>query len=333
MTSAALEHVPAETPAPKKRRRKLVVRVLQMAVAAVALWWLFTHVPVSGVAEAMLGSRPLPIAAALGASLLAQVVVASRLKRLTDAHALGLTTPQVVSINLSTMFYALFVPAGNFVGIAVRFYRLAGAERKIAAAAVALLLDRIAATATLCVVGAAFWALERPAGTELVPVALAAVLLAMTLLIALLATPVRVPGTAGVMAALLRVKKLRTLREALTDSRALPRSAFLPVAGLSLLAHLLGVVGYWLVALAVGLNLDVVSAGWLRSAMILAAMMPVSFAGLGVREGTAVALLAASYGIAGEEALAFSLLVFATTVLFPAIIGGLIELRRAREAR
>lgn len=316
-------------PAPRASGKRLVLRAIQLGVAAMALTWLFTRIPLGDVASVIADVRMAPLLGALATVVASQFLVAHRLKRLTDAHDLGLTTAQVLGVNLSTLFYGLFVPAGNFVGFAVRFYRLSGAQRKVAAAAVALLLDRLAATATLCFVGAAFWFAERPAGTELVPVVMLGTLLAMTLVIAVLATPVRVPGIAIITNMLVKVKKLRSLRAALRDSRALPRHALVPLVMMSIAAHLLGMLGYWLVALALGLDLSFVSTGWLRSSMIFAALLPLSIAGLGVREGTAVALLSA-YGIASEEALAFSLLAFAVTVLFPALLGGLVELRRWR---
>jgi uncharacterized membrane protein YbhN (UPF0104 family) len=69
---------------------------------------------------------------------------------------------------------------------------------------------------------------------------------------------------------------------------------------------------------------SVVSLAWIRSGMMLAAMLPVSFAGLGLREGASVFLLE-MFGVSPQLAVAFSLLAFASTVLAVGLVGGLAE--------
>ena len=84
------------------------------------------------------------------------------------------------------------------------------------------------------------------------------------------------------------------------------------------------IAAFILVAAALGLELSYLTIGWTRSAAILVAILPVSLAGLGLREGAFVLLLA-PYGIAPADALAYSLLAFTTTVLAIGLIGGVVE--------
>ena len=61
--------------------------------------------------------------------------------------------------------------------------------------------------------------------------------------------------------------------------------------------------------------------------MIIATMIPISVSGLGLREGASLLLLG-GYGIAAEQIVAFSLLVFTVSVVFVGLLGGFLEVRR-----
>jgi hypothetical protein len=77
-------------------------------------------------------------------------------------------------------------------------------------------------------------------------------------------------------------------------------------------------------AYAVGLEISPLTLGWVRTAVMVLVMLPITIAGFGVREGALVAVLA-QYGIPGEEAVAFSLLMFALATLPNGAIGGALE--------
>ena len=79
----------------------------------------------------------------------------------------------------------------------------------------------------------------------------------------------------------------------------------------------------YLLAMALNINISFINIGWVRSVIIIFTTLPISFSGVGLREGGFIVLLG-TYGVPGEEALALAFLVFAT-VLFLAGIGGLIE--------
>ena len=55
--------------------------------------------------------------------------------------------------------------------------------------------------------------------------------------------------------------------------------------------------------------------------------LPISIAGLGVREGVLVLLLA-SYGVSAPDALAYGLVAFAVSVLAPGLAGAIVEADR-----
>ncbi|GBD39749.1 hypothetical protein HRbin37_02035 [bacterium HR37] len=88
-----------------------------------------------------------------------------------------------------------------------------------------------------------------------------------------------------------------------------------------------GVLIYYVLAASLKLELSFVTIGWIRSAVVLATMFPVSFSGLGIREGVLLVLLK-PFEVSEKEALALSFLVFCTTLLLIGIIGGILEGKR-----
>jgi uncharacterized protein (TIRG00374 family) len=117
--------------------------------------------------------------------------------------------------------------------------------------------------------------------------------------------------------------KLRKLTLSLRQNRDLPLTSLLWLAALSFIEEFLGVVSYYFVSLAIGMEVSFVHLGWIRSCILIVTMLPISFSGFGVREGTLIALLA-PYGVSGTVAVAFSLLLFARSLLL-AGIGGVLE--------
>ena len=91
---------------------------------------------------------------------------------------------------------------------------------------------------------------------------------------------------------------------------------------------MLGAAAFLCLASALAIPGDLFAWGLIRAAVILVTMMPVSVAGLGIRDISLVYLLG-FYGVGGDHALALASLVFFVTVLFVALLGGVSEVLRA----
>jgi glycosyltransferase 2 family protein len=302
------------TPRP---RLKALARV---AVAATILGYLFSRIPASEVSVALGSATPGLLAMAVLAALAGQLAVADRLRRLVEGLGSRATTAELLQIDLAARFYGLVLPAGNLTGVLARFYQIARRDGAYAATAVALALERLIATLTLCGVGVLFWLLELPTGTWPALLLMLGALLGLLALQALLFVDLPLPARLAAW----RPPRLASLYAALGRARRLPRALLTRVLLLGVVVHLIGVGAFVLVAAALELELSYLTIGWTRSAAILVAILPVSLAGLGLREGAFVLLLA-PYGIAPADALAYSLLAFATTVLAIGLMGGVIE--------
>jgi len=311
------------------RRRLHWKRVLRVLIGVAVLVLIFSEIPLANVLEVLREVQPLPALAAAVLTFIMYAATADRLTRLCQAHGHDWSTWQIFQINLATRFYGLFLPGGNFTGIAIRFYKLSGDRSKYIGTAVALFYDRIAATVALCALGATFWLMERPSDSWQALAAILVVMLVMALALVVLFAKSPGPAVSWLRRSVGRLGgvKLHTLRQAVRESRNLSPGQTAVVYMLSLSAHLLGVLSWYCMCRALNLDLSLVTIGWVRSAMILATMIPISVSGLGLREGAALLLLT-TYGVSQEGALAFSLLVFAITTLMIGLVGGLIEGRR-----
>ncbi len=80
---------------------------------------------------------------------------------------------------------------------------------------------------------------------------------------------------------------------------------------------------FYLLALSLNINLNVIESAWLFSIVSIASILPISFSGLGIREGTIIVLLS-QVGIEKSAALSLSMLIFTTGIL-TGLIGGVLE--------
>jgi len=288
------------------------------------LVYVFSLVPLADVTAAMRSSRADFLLAALVVAIGLQWLIAYRLRLVVNALGVRYSTADLFAINAATRFYGLFLPGGNVTGIAVRFYKIAGTQGMYAETALTLYSERVIATISLCAVGLIFWTLDRPADHFWVAPVMVTVLIGSLYLLAVLMGYAPLPFATLIDRVFARVdvSALARFRLAVERTRELPGSIFAAIFGLSFVIHLLGILTFLLIALSLGWNISYVSLGWIRSALVLVTMIPISISGLGLRESGALLLLGA-YG--DNEAVAFSLLVFAVTVLFFALLGGAIE--------
>jgi uncharacterized membrane protein YbhN (UPF0104 family) len=192
--------------------------------------------------------------------------------------------------------------------------------------------DRWDATLTLALVGLAFLALDPTDGELSAWTVLLATLSATVFLYFLVFVPVSSPWGHALPRLPILERKLTGLRDALRQTARMPVSTHLRAFVTSIVSHVGGVLFYWMLAQALGLELSLVTIGWVRSAVVLISMVPVSLGGIGLREAAFLYFLT-PYGIGQEQAVAYSFLVFFVAVLFTGFLGGIFECRGWLSAR
>jgi uncharacterized protein (TIRG00374 family) len=266
---------------------------------------------------------------AISLALVSQVFSAMRLNQLVQLQDISLTLLRVLLIGLSAVFYGLLIPGGSVAAFAMRFIQLSR-EARVESVAVALIMDRIIATVFLIAVGIVaisfdraepLWAVAVSIGTFLtVGVFMYGRHFLRRMLDSLENASSRDVSTR------LRDYARRTGRALLNYLEADGRQISI-IAGATLLAHLCGCLVYFTIANSLDLNITLLTICWIRSGIILATMIPVSVAGVGLREVAAIVLLV-PIGIDEAQAVGFSLLILIVTPLSVGLIGGLAELYR-----
>jgi hypothetical protein len=89
----------------------------------------------------------------------------------------------------------------------------------------------------------------------------------------------------------------------------------------------MGIVCFYLLAISLGLNISFSTIGWIRSVAILVTMIPISNLRRWCQGGCIMTLLS-PYGVTGDQAISYSILVFGINVLMVGLAGGLIDARR-----
>ncbi len=307
--------------------RNIVIYLLKLSVAVTILLYLFNKVGLQTILVNMSHVKAPWLVAAFVMSLFMQLAVAVRLHALITPHSVALTRTKTFFINISSIFYGLFLPMGNVTGLAVRFYKLVRTEERYSWAVAAILADRITASVTLCLVGIIMLIGDWPISSAESFLGLVSGMVISTLLmvlmlsrtaLALIARFEPVANFAWVKATVMKLK------ENVTAYHRLPVRNLLFIFLYSIAAHLLGVVAYYAIAQSMDLGLSFMTVGWLRCVLILITMVPITFSGLGLRELTAIVLLG-SMGISQGQAVTYALLVFALTILSIALIGGVYD--------
>jgi uncharacterized membrane protein YbhN (UPF0104 family) len=316
------------------RRRAAWLLRLTLAVAILAL--VIRAVPMDEVVRSTREAAPGPLLLALALAGVASLLLALRLWLLAHAMGLSPTLGTAAGVNLSALFYGLFLPGGNVTAGAIRFYRLAGSERRLTVAAGAIAWDRLSATLALCLVGFMCWLVApqpRPSWPALA-FALGAAATLVVMAVSLLATHGESPVSPSIEVGTNKLSRMaRAIRSALREVVRLRPRDHAAALGLSIAIQILGTAVYAALAGALGLRISPLTIGWIRAAVMLLLLLPITISGLGVREGTLMVLLTAE-GVSQAPAVAFGLLVFAATVLAPALAGGVSEaIRLTRTAR
>jgi glycosyltransferase 2 family protein len=302
--------------------RQLAFKLL---FACAMLGVLLYFVPLAELGAAIGAVAPGIFAAAVLLQFLMRIVATPRMRVITANQGMSLGHGQLFRIQLISQYYALMLPGTLAAGGATWMkYVQAGAGKSAAIAAVTL--NRGIGTLVMLVAGGVAWVLDRglvESGGMLALVMLCAALSLAAIFGRLPWTPSdahvsRWPAVLG----WLRVFAIRLLLFQQVSARGK-----LVVLASSLAHEFVGALTLWCFALAVGLSLDLLTVLWMRAALQLVLMVPLHFAGLGIREASLVGL-GMLVGVAPAVALAWSLAIFAGSLVVSAV-GGLLEANAA----
>ncbi|MEX2178824.1 MAG: lysylphosphatidylglycerol synthase transmembrane domain-containing protein [Gemmatimonadaceae bacterium] len=316
---------------------------LRLAVGVAILAAVLALVDTGRVWEALKALPPAAFALAAIVNAAGSIVVPAIITSHTlQAGSIRLPLAELVRINLVMRFYVLILPHAVTVGMRwFRYRRQAGQGWQAAAL---IVFERVVQFAVIVTSAFVFLLAARdglpPELRILVPVSAALALLALAVFLCFVSRPVfaRVEPVIGALARVAPqfvATRVQRLVEAVAGFQQLGNRRVGFVIAWSVAGHLLFVASAWIVCRAMQLPVGFVDIGWMRSAVLLLTVLPITVGGIGVREAGFAGLLYL-HGADRAVALAFPLALLAIQLLIGAV-GALIELagvlaRRRKEA-
>jgi uncharacterized protein (TIRG00374 family) len=311
------------------KSKRYILLLLKCGLTSGILFYIFTIIPLDDVIRSLSEANLYYVLTAPFIAILSTVLSAYRLKILTDKQGMSLPVTKIVEINFVTSFYGLLVPGFLSSGV-IRWHKMATVDKKKTEAFAAIAFGRIYYTIIVVVLAIVFLALDISYGLQKLSILIFLGLLSGLLIIYFIGFSPKI---------LIILDKLYHGREKIIPYsvynwiknifistikyHSLSLRSWSSIIALALMENLLGAMMVYLLAMAMNINISFINIGWIRSVIIIFTTLPISFSGVGLREGGFIVLLG-TYGVPGEDALSLSFLVFAT-VLFLAGIGGLIE--------
>lgn len=310
--------------------KRVLFILLRFFIASAILYYLFNRIPLSNVVSTLASTKLTYLIFACIFTITSHIIAAYRLKFFTSMQGISLTALQVFEINLATAFYGLFLPGGNLTGGAIRFYKLSIIEKKIAEAFASLASDRMTATVALCIVGIVFWMIDFPSDSEYIIISMVSILFVLIVLSVILMISKKILQVSNIInlnKGSFISSSFKKIFDTIDRLRNYPIPAIVFIFGISIISQILGVIVYYTLAMSMDIEISFFAMGWIRCAVLLVIMIPISISGLGIRE-VSFLLLLRPYGIQNDKILALSLVVFGVTTVLIGAIGGIMEVRR-----
>lgn len=308
--------------------RKMPFRLsplVRLLFAAFSVAVLFYFVPFRDTVAALREMDPRWFATALLTQFAIRAAGTIRMQLISASQGIRLSLGKLYQILLASHYYSMILP-GPLIGGGASWikYRQHGAGTHAAAATV--VLNRAIGIGMKIILGICAWFLDR--FSEVPTLGLACGLATMLAFATVILLPVsrkpaaqqETPGR-GVR----RFIRAMLYRAALLGH--IPRMGKLTILASALVQDLLGTFAILGFGYAVGAQTNFLEVVWLRAALSLMLMLPLTVAGLGVREASLVGL-SALIGVDAVTAVSWSFAILAGTLLVAAV-GGLVEARAA----
>jgi uncharacterized protein (TIRG00374 family) len=312
----------------KAQRTRSIVKLAIVIGLFVVLFWI---VPIQQVIQAMLSADPTLLAAGMVLGIVSTALTAVEMKPLVKNQGLQHGVLSILAINLAVKFYSQFMPT-SLVGSGIRWYRLSQPGNKVAESLAALAFFRMLETFLTFSIGFGFYLLSDQMFLHLSTGWLVAMLLGIIfawILITRYSLPIYRWFAARILPhlpnfALPLTRRVEKFFKAVSAFASMPALDLLLAVAAGVASTLTGIASGTLLAQSVGINISFIEMGWIQAILLLTTQLPFAVAGgLGIREVTLVALLAA-FGIGADLALALSFLLLIRGILI-AFIGGGVE--------
>ncbi len=313
---------------PSKFKRWLLA-LLVMILIMVAIFWI---VPLEDVITALSAANPLYILYGYALTFPSLYLNAHQQKIMARKQGLNWKTWTIFRLDLTMQFYQLFVP-GSIIGSSIRWYRFSQLENSPAETLSIIVYKRLLDIYLTIVLGLAFWFLANENITLKTILEFSAITFIIILLWVLL------PKLSGHITPILnRIKERKPTNKLINKILNVLSKVFssfssyqdihtkhqisLILAGIA--RNFLSLAAYVIFAKTLKINISWLELGWIRSAVILSAYLPINIGfGTSMRDLGLAAVLTA-LGTPATQAIALSILMLSRATFF-ALLGGCFE--------
>jgi glycosyltransferase 2 family protein len=308
--------------------RRSLWTALRLLLSCAAIAWVLHSIALGGIVAALQSADPLLLTLGVLMNVATRFPAAERTQVMNQGLGLSVSRWQTIETLFISNFYALLSPGPLLAGV-VTVYRYRRFGASITGSVSSLLASRAIECAAFVIWGLGCALLDPPVMAHLQSVrirpglAAAAVILASIAIAAMVWVAIRHRGRDAATSTVPRgiLDKLAAVYEQiLAQGPAVALKAALP-ASLQVL-----ISGGAMMVLSRALHTDIswMAGVWMSSAVYLAVLLPISIAGLGVRDVTLIKSFAI-LGLAPRTAVALSVLLFLDQFV-SAMIGGALQI-------
>lgn len=298
--------------------------ILRIAVSSLLIIYLLLEIDWHVIGSAFLQINASIYILSTLIALICPVFSALKYRQLIKDTSISLSVPRLIAINYISRFYALLIPSA-LGPEAVRWYKVTKNRQGRSFFLASTMLERIFFLLTLLAFGAVplFFYSENhqiiAARHQLAPLLITAFLLLTCGLIFFI-----FPGAQKKLNQLI-LKYFPALKQTKLDQflknfevKQSMRSLAGPLLALSLLWQFFFIARMFFLFLSLHLPLTFIDVTWMGSLVLLLQVLPISFAGIGVREG-AYAYLFTLFNLPPEKGVLIGILFFTQMLVFSAI--------------
>jgi glycosyltransferase 2 family protein len=228
---------------------------------------------------------------------------------------------KLLKLNLSSFFYALFLPGGYMSGEVMKSYKLVRREEEKLLLLVTVFFDKLVGTLSFLITGCLFYTISTFSNEKIS-------LSFFTLFVILIFVFIMLvcPFTRDIaIKQVLKIKKFSALGDKLNKIHNLiDRKYIFKAIGVGVVFQLVLSMAISLILNSLELKINFVDIVWINSLLAIVTMLPISFLGLGVRDISLVFLLSL-FGVPAESSVSVSILILSTLVI-RGLVGGFFEL-------
>jgi uncharacterized protein (TIRG00374 family) len=306
--------------------RKRLFDLLKVLIRLVLIVVILRSVDVNALWEVVRNANPWYLLAALFTLLLGVVVRAFRWQFLVRDQGVNVSLWELSALYFVGFLFNNLLPSG-FGGDPIKMYELSRRSHRGAQAISSVLVDRFMGLFALQAIGL----IALVFSWRLVPmeiVILSVAVFGVSLLAAWVVSYRRLWSALAAWVPLFdRLLSIKAISSLISSLQGYSSSALLRALGVGVLFNVLLIAANVFVGEALGADLPPQYYMIFVPLTSLVLILPISFAGLGVREGTYVFLFS-QVGMAQEVALSLSLLVYALGTVAPGLVGGVIYVLR-----